>query len=184
MPPPLLRVAIVGPESCGKSTLAQALQVRLERCGVAAVRVDEYARAYYAQREYRPCLQDVIAIARGQLVAERNGALLHPRVLLCDSTVLTCAVWADVAFGVSVAEFAAQFDSPGYDLTLLACPDIPWAADPLRTHPHARNELLQRYRVALAAAGVAAVEIRGEGLARERLAWQALRQNLPELPKI
>jgi len=179
-----LRVAIVGPESCGKTTLARALQARLTQAGVSAVCVDEYARAYYAERAYHPAPQDVLAIARGQLEAEAQAALTQSRVLLCDSTVLTCVIWAQVAFGYADDPLLSLNRPLDYDLTLLACADIPWAPDPLRSHPHERDALLKRYREALYAAGVNPVEVRGNEEARVVSAWNALQEMLEELPKI
>jgi nicotinamide riboside kinase len=180
----VLRIAIVGPESCGKTTLAVALAARLGSAGIGAAVVEEYAREYYAQRAYHPTPADVLAIAHGQLAAERRAAQAGCRVLLCDSTVLTCLVWSEVAFGVVAPELAGLCRPRNYGLTLLPRPDIPWAPDPLREHPQARDMLLQRYRCALTAAGVQAVEIYGNGDAREEMAWNALARTLAELPKI
>ena len=180
----VLRIAIVGPESCGKTTLAAALAARLSAAGIGAAMVEEYARAYYAQRAYQPTPDDVLAIARGQLAAERRAEQAGCRVLLCDSTVLTCQVWSEVAFGAVAPELAGLCRPRDYGLTLLPRPDIPWAPDPLRTHPQARDMLLQRYRRALADAGAPVVEIYGNGALREEMAWSALAQTLAELPKI
>lgn len=181
----VVRVAIVGPESCGKTTLAIRLAARLEQAGVRAAVVNEYAREYYACRPYRPTPEAVLEIARGQLAAEaRAGRQPGLRVLLCDSTVLTCRIWSEVAFGAVPEALAALCRPRDYALTLLPRPDIPWAPDPLRTHPQARGMLLERYRRALAEAGAPVVEIEGDGAAREDLAWQALCRMLPELLKI
>lgn len=183
--PSVLRVAIVGPESCGKTTLADALATRLRaQTSLSVAVVGEYARDYYAQRDYRPTPQDVLAIARGQLAAEAQALQRQPQVLLCDSTVLTCLIWSEVAFGTVAPALAELYRPEAYGLTLLPCPDLPWAPDPLRTHPRTRDMLLQRYRDALRASGAALVEITGSGAARTEMAWQALYRCLPELPKI
>lgn len=178
------RIAIVGPESSGKSTLAGALVERLCRGGVAAVAVAEYARDYYADRPYRPTPADVLAIARGQLAAEAQALAGGPQLLICDSTVLTCVIWAEVAFGAADPALTALNRPRDYALTLLARPDIPWQADPLRSHPRSRDALLVRYRRALAAAGVVPVEIAGQGPVRLEAALAALRRTLCWLPKI
>lgn len=181
---PVPRIAIVGPESSGKSTLAGELVAWLRRHGVKAVAVAEYARTYYAERPYRPTPADVLAIARGQLAAETQALAGSPQLMICDSTVLTCVIWADVAFGRAGAALTALNRPRDYALTLLARPDLPWQADPLRSHPRSRDGLLARYRQALAAAGVRPVEIAGQGPARLAAARAALQQTLPGLPKI
>lgn len=174
---PVLRVAIIGPESCGKSTLALALAQRLAARNIATACVDEFARKYYAEREYCPTLGDIEAIARGQLLAEQAAMQQKPRVVLCDSTVLTCVIWAEVAFGRAGAVLPALNRPRDYDLTLLACPDIPWVFDPLRSHPGQRDRLLSLYRSALARHRINWTEVKGDGEIRIENAWMALWEN-------
>ncbi|UDM16964.1 AAA family ATPase [Vogesella sp. XCS3] len=179
---PPVRIAIVGPESCGKSTLAAQLAKRLQQHGVAAVAVAEYARAYYATRPYQPSAADILAIARGQLAAEQAACDAGARVLLCDTTVLTCRIWAEVAFGQAEPALLALNQPHGYALTLLAAPDLPWQPDPLRSHPDSRDWLFGLYRTALQAADVPYQLVAGQGAQREAAAWAALRCALPQLP--
>jgi nicotinamide riboside kinase len=180
---PVLRVAVVGPESCGKTTLIAALAARLRSAGIAVAVADEYAREYYARRVYRPTPDDVLSIARGQLAAEARALRPETRVLLCDSTVLTCVIWSEVAFGAAAPELAGLSSPRDYGLTLLPRPDIAWQSDPLRSHPQARAMLLGRYRRALRTAGVSAVEVSGNGAARVEMAWDALRREVAGLPE-
>ena len=177
---PLL-VAVIGPESSGKSTFCQAMAMRLQQAGIDAAVVDEYAREYYATREYRPTLADVLAIAAGQQAAEARQAGRH-RVLLCDTTVLTCRIWAEVGFGVSPDALSAADHAARYRLTWLMQPDIPWQADPLRSHPHAREALFARHQALLAELGVDYRVLSGSVTQRLAAAWPALQTCLPELP--
>ncbi|TCP15633.1 nicotinamide riboside kinase [Crenobacter luteus] len=175
--PAVTRIALVGPESCGKSTLAGALGDQLAGAGLPVARVDEYARRYYASRPYRPTLADVEAIAAGQLAAEAAAIAQGARLLICDSTVLTCVIWAEVAFGRASRVLAALNRPRDYALTLLPLPDLPWTYDPLRSHPDARDMLLARYRARLAEAGVPVAEIAGQGEARVAAARRALQNH-------
>lgn len=175
------RIAIVGPESCGKSTLAADLAAALQRHGVAVAVVPEFARAYYASREYAPMPADVLAIARGQLAAEAALAG-QAQLLLCDSTALTCRIWAEVAFGQAEPALLQLNRPQGYALTLLAAPDIPWQYDPLRSHPEQRDWLFDLYRSALDAATVDYLVVRGDREQRVAAVWPALRHLLPQLP--
>ncbi|MDC7717445.1 ATP-binding protein [Vogesella sp. DC21W] len=179
---PPVRIAIVGPESCGKSTLAAQLAKRLQQHGVAAVAVAEYARAYYANRPYQPSAADILAIARGQLAAEQAACDAGASVLLCDTTVLTCRIWAEVAFGQAEPALLALNQPHAYTQTLLTAPDLPWQPDPLRSHPDSRDWLLGLYRTALQVAGVPYQLVAGQGAQREAAAWAALRRVLPQLP--
>ncbi|PIQ21323.1 MAG: ATPase, partial [Cytophagales bacterium CG18_big_fil_WC_8_21_14_2_50_42_9] len=60
----MLKVAITGPESTGKSTLAQQLAAHYN-----TMWVPEYARTYISELPGRYTAQDVENIARGQLTS-------------------------------------------------------------------------------------------------------------------
>ncbi|MCP9759425.1 nicotinamide mononucleotide-binding protein [Aquitalea sp. S1-19] len=173
-----LRVAVLGPESSGKSTLVQALAGRLGRAGMRVACVDEYARSYYACRPYLPSLADVETIALAQCRNE-DMAAQQADVVLCDTTALTCRIWAEVAFGSASGTINRLCHDYRYGLTLLARPDIPWQADPLRSHPHERDWLLSLYRQALATQPERVVEVYGVLEQRLEQALSALDDMLP-----
>jgi nicotinamide riboside kinase len=127
------RIAVVGPESCGKSTLSAQLAASMQAQGMRAAHVTEYARDYYAHRPYQVAMSDIEAIARGQLQAEQAAA--QHDWLMCDTTVLTCKIWAEVAFGQASPALLQFYRPQDYVLTLLTAADIPWQPDPLRSHP-------------------------------------------------
>lgn len=172
------RIAVVGPESCGKSTLAGQLAATMRAQGLRAAQVAEYARTYYADRPYLVAMADIEAIARGQLQAEADAARQHDW-LVCDTTVLTCKIWAEVAFGRASPALLQLYRPQDYVLTLLTATDIPWQADPLRSHPAERDWLLGLYQAELAATGITAILLQGSEAQRLQQAWHAVRQ-LPE----
>lgn len=178
-----VRVAIIGPECSGKTTLAQALTSVLKAQGVKAHCVAEYAREYYRDRPYQPDSQDVVAIAREQLAAEQRSATDN-ECLICDSTVTTCKIWSEVAFGYVPSILLALHRPDTYDLTLLAKPDIPWQADPLRSHPYARDWLFSLYEKELVAHGVRWIEIAGPHAVRFSRALNEVSAIVKKLPKI
>ncbi|MBX9265651.1 AAA family ATPase [Chromobacterium violaceum] len=169
-----IRVAIVGPESSGKSTLAEDWAARLRELGWNAAWVEEYSRAYYADRPYVSAMSDIEAIAAGQLASEMRAEEAGAEILLCDTTALTCKIWAEVAHGRASAALLDLYRPRDYALTVLACPDIPWEPDPLRSHPTQRRWLLDLHRQELARQGIAAVELSGARDARLARAMAAL----------
>jgi len=168
-----LRIAIVGPESSGKSTLAEALETALTAAGVAVARVDEYAREYYATRPYVPTMADIEAIALEQQRREEAAAAAS-RVVLCDSTALTNRIWAEVAYGTASDCLLALNRPQDYALTLLAKPDIAWQPHPLRSHPDERDWLFGLYQAALARDGVSPLIVSGAHAARLDAALAAI----------
>lgn len=150
-----LRIAITGPESSGKSTLAKSLALSL-----GGIFVPEYAREYLLKLPQgfdQYSLDDIVNIAQGQCCSEDNAAAQNPNTnyLLCDTDPLVCKIWAEVKFGTCPAELETLFQQRHYDLTLLCAPDIPWEYDPLREAPNAeeRWRLFELYEQTLINAG-------------------------------
>lgn len=160
-------VVLTGVESTGKSTLTQALAVRLGRPWVP-----EAARAYLAMRGGRYDEGDLLAIARRQWAWARWAK--GPAVL--DTDLWTLVIWAEVRFGRVDPWLRAAAAAQGPRFYLLCEPDLPWAADPLREHPSlaARAALHARYVDTLAAQPWPWVCVRGSGPDRLAAAETAL----------
>ncbi len=136
----LKRVSITGPESTGKTWLASQLAKEYQ-----TVWVPEYAREYLEKKGPHYTLNDVEAIARGQLEKENRMAGKARKLLFCDTDLLVTKVWCEVVFGKCPHWIDQQFRQHRYDLYLLSFPDIPWEPDPLRENPDNREELFGIY---------------------------------------
>jgi nicotinamide riboside kinase len=138
-----MRIAITGPESTGKSDLAEALGLSIP----GSLVVPEAARSYLESLPsgYRYALNDVLAIA-SQQHAMLKAAAAHPGIALCDSDYIVLYIWIREVFGVSDTPVASWMREEQFGLTLLCAPDIPWQADPLRENPHDRDRLFLLYK--------------------------------------
>jgi NadR type nicotinamide-nucleotide adenylyltransferase len=163
------RIAITGPESTGKSWLAEHL------AGWFNTRwVPEYAREYL-QKSGRPYTrEDILVIAKGQLRNEKKLASETDGLLFCDTEMLVTKIWGEVKFGQSEPWIARQFREHRYDLYLLCDIDLPWEYDPLREHPDHRQFLYDLYLKNLYNAGLPFHVIRGTGTARLDAAIQVI----------
>ncbi len=151
----LRRVAVFGPESTGKTTLAARLAAHY-----GTVAVPEYARAYLEAQDGRLAAGDIDAIGRGQVAAEDALALEADRRLFCDTDALTTCIWSEALYGRWPEALAAAAERR-YDLTLLCDVDVPWVADPVRYLPNERASFFARCEQGLRTRGRRYVIVRG-----------------------
>ncbi|SKB70769.1 nicotinamide-nucleotide adenylyltransferase, NadR type [Daejeonella lutea] len=132
------KIAIVGPESTGKSTISAQLADHYH-----TVWVPEYAREYCSALS-EPCTwQDEINMFRGQLELESKYIPLANKILICDTTFITVKIWSDHMFGESPKEVTDHLHKHPYDLYLLMDIDLAWEEDPLRDFPHMREHFME-----------------------------------------
>lgn len=126
------RIAILGAESTGKSTLAETLARRH-----GTLWVPEYLREFVDTMGRVPCEMDQPGIARTQRAREeaRARALAArpdaPGLLFCDTAPLMTAVYSRFYWGRVPPELLAMEAEHDYALTLVAAADLPWVADGL-----------------------------------------------------
>jgi nicotinamide riboside kinase len=174
VPPRVL--VVTGAESTGKSTLATALATAL-----GAPLAPEAVRAYATLLRRPVAATDVPAIARAQRAAEdaaiaqavRSGA---PWVVL-DTDLRSTAIYAEHYYGSSSwppwLSAALGARRPwGY---VLCAPDFPWAADPVRDSPAAREALAPVFAAQVRKSGVRVIEAAGEPAARVQAVLAAVR---------
>ncbi len=133
------RVCVFGPESTGKTTLAQQLSEHY-----STVAVPEFARSLLESKGGVLEPADIPHIARGQMAAEEALARQSNRLLVCDTDVLTTTLWSEVLFGDCPAWIRDVADCHRYDITLLTGVDVPWIADPVRYLPKERESFYAR----------------------------------------
>jgi NadR type nicotinamide-nucleotide adenylyltransferase len=119
------RIAILGAECTGKSTLSAALAGHY-----GTVWVPEYLREFCGAHGRVPHEEDQYGIALAQLERENEAAPRASRFLFCDTTPLMTAVYSRAYWGRVVDErLAALAAAHDYAFTLVAAPDGPWVAD-------------------------------------------------------
>lgn len=163
----MIRVAVTGPESSGKTTLSKELCQALSEAYVL-----EYAREYLEQREGKYDEKDLDEIAEGQLALFRKHT---GNVLIADTDFTVLKVWSEVKYG-KVSDHLIEIDENfQFDLYLLCLPDIPWEPDLLRENPNDRWELVEHYRKALSEKVCPVIEISGSREERFQTAIEAIR---------
>lgn len=162
------RVAIIGPESTGKSTLAKDLSEALNSAFVS-----EYAREYIDQLDKPYQYEDLLAIAQGQISLEDELSAKANEFLIIDTTLKVIRVWSEHRYGKCDPWIIAEEERRKYDLTLVCDIDLPWEEDTQREHPHLREHFFELYKEHAMAHPPFAI-IRGDRQARLKAALRAI----------
>ncbi len=169
----LIRIAVTGPESTGKSQLSRELADFF-----GTVWVPEYAREYIDRLDRPYTEQDILEIAKGQLDREEAMAAKASRVLIWDTELTVTRIWSEVKYGRCHPWILERIADHPYDLYLLCDIDIPWENDPQREHPHLREHLLNLYRKELGSRSCPVALVSGLGELRLRNAIGLIRKNI------
>lgn len=167
------RIAITGPESTGKSWLAENLARAYHTTWVP-----EYARGYLEKLNRSYGYDDILTIARGQMASENSALASASKILFCDTECLVTKIWCDVKFGRCHPWIIQQIEQQPYDLYLLCDIDLPWQPDPLREHPHLRKYLFDLYATELNERKLPFGIVSGTGDARLDCAMEIIKRML------
>lgn len=167
------RIAVTGPESTGKSMLAESLAKHFN-----TVWVPEYARAYlqYLNRPYE--YSDILNIAKGQLSSEKMMEIKANKLLFCDTECIVTKIWSEFKYHRCDPWIIAQITDHPYDLYLLCDVDLPWEYDPLREHPEERNVLFDLYKRELELHDLNYSIVSGLGQSRMQCAVEIIKEKL------
>jgi len=165
------RILILGPESTGKSTLAEMLAQHY-----AEPWVPEVARAYLEGLNRPYTYEDLLLIGKRQLSLEDELAATAKHFLFCDTDLRVIQVWSQNRFGKVDLWVLEEIARRTYDLILLCAPDLPWQEDPLREHPELemRQQFFDSYQQLTEASGFPWALISGETAERLSTSIQAV----------
>lgn len=129
-----IKIAIIGPESSGKSTLTKQLATKY--CGRY---VEEFARQYLEESNGKYVKNDLDYFAKKQL--ELEFLLNEEKLIFCDTTPLSIRVWSLYKYGDCSSKIDNIIDQSSYDFQLLLKPDLPYEEDPLREDSPLKNRI-------------------------------------------
>ncbi len=142
------RACLLGGESSGKTTLAQALAARL---GTAWA--PELGRELWEAQGGALAYADMLRIAEGQAAREAQLAQGAVRWLVCDSSALTTVFYSLDGFG-RVDPRVRRLARRRYDHTFVCAPDFPFVQDGTRRDRDFRARQHRWYLAVLAARGI------------------------------
>jgi NadR type nicotinamide-nucleotide adenylyltransferase len=169
-----LRIAVYGPESTGKTQLAERLAAHF-----GAPLVTEYARERWEAQGGVLALDDMLPVAREQWRREDEAVARADKLVICDTDALTTMLWSDLLYGTCPEELrrGAEKRCRDYALYLLLDIDVPFTPDPQRCFPDPgdREKCMRIWRGALERRHLPFAVIRGDWPAREAAAIAAIR---------
>lgn len=173
--PDATRIAIVGAESTGKTTLASQLAPRLAQdTGLRVAWVPEALREWCDRVGRTPLAHEQASILRAQHERIEAAAAAHD-VVVCDTTALMTAVYSRLIFGDRSLDERAMSLHRRMALTLLTAPDLPWVPDGhQRDGEHVREPVDALLRELLLAHRVPWAVIAGDGAVRLQQAVNAV----------
>jgi len=139
------RLTMIGPESTGKSYMADILAQKF-----GGPYVPEYGRPYERFRQqgsYKD--EELHFIADGHIAHRKTLSMKAGPILFEDTDVLLTAVWAEMLLGQSLEDLEARIELPDHYLLLDA--NTPWEEDPLRYYgkQEVRNEFFEKIKAKL-----------------------------------
>ncbi len=134
------RIVITGPESSGKTTLAEMLSKEY-----SLPLVKEYAREYIEKLDSAYEFEDVKQMAKAQLKLEHEA---RNNLSVCDTDLTVYYVWIKEKYQKEL-DWINQNIEEGNDKIYFLCDvnDVDWEFDPMREHPNLedRKRLFEAY---------------------------------------
>ena len=139
------RIAFVGPESTGKTTLSERMAFLHHTEWVR-----EYMRLYLQEKWDKQCAvctwEDLLPIAKGQVRLENEALSKAKQYLFCDTCLLELVIYSYIYYGKCERIIEQHALSHKYYHIFLTYIDTPWVADDLRDKPHEREEVFAFFK--------------------------------------
>jgi nicotinamide riboside kinase len=144
----IIKIAMFGPESTGKTTLAIQLADHYKTAWVP-----EFARDYLQEKWDKKQLicdvNDMLPIAYGQTKFENHSLSIANKYLFCDTNLLVTKVFSEVYYDYCDPLLDKAAQEHEYDLFFLTDIDVPWEKDDLRDKAEGRDAVFAVFKKSL-----------------------------------
>ncbi|TCK53353.1 NadR type nicotinamide-nucleotide adenylyltransferase [Flavobacterium sp. 90] len=144
----IIKIALFGPESTGKTTLAKQLAEYYE-----TEWVPEFARDYlqekWEENQHICVADDMLPIAYGQVALENEKLSSAKKYLFSDTNLMVTKVFSEMYYGFCdplLNEAALEHE---YDLFFLTDIDVPWEKDDIRDTADGRETVFSVFKQSL-----------------------------------
>jgi NadR type nicotinamide-nucleotide adenylyltransferase len=171
----LKKIAVIGAESTGKTTLARSLALRFQ-----TVWVPENAREYMSVYQGEYSIKDIEQISKDQLAQEKRLESSANQFLFVDTELIISKVWCLDVFNKCPEWIENEINTHRYDLYLLTANDLPWVPDPVRVNSQRRDYFFNWYKRELDSHNLPYEIVTGRYEARLLSAVTAIRKHFGE----
>ncbi|UFH36595.1 DUF4301 family protein [Flavobacterium acetivorans] len=144
----IIKIALFGPESTGKTTLAKQLAGHYKTAWAP-----EFAREYLQEKWDKSQLicdvNDMLPIAYGQTQLENEKLSIANKYLFCDTNLLVTKVFSEVYYNYCDPLLDKAAQEHEYDLFFLTDIDVPWEKDDLRDTAEGRENVFEVFKQSL-----------------------------------
>jgi nicotinamide riboside kinase len=144
----IIKIAMFGPESTGKTTLAIQLAAHYQTDWVPEFARD-YLQAKWDTKEQVCTVDDMLPIAFGQTELENAKLATANKFLFCDTNLMVTKVFSEVYYGFCDPLLDKAAQEHDYDLFFLTDIDVPWERDDLRDKPSGRESVFSVFKKSL-----------------------------------
>lgn len=167
-------IVLTGPESTGKSTLADYLSTQLR-----LPLLSDVSRAYVASLQQRTYTeQDVLEIAR-LIVAQEQEMLRHTPLFISDNCLINIMIWLRYYQWQVPDWLKAKAEMSAHKHYLLCATDLPWVPDEQRQNKHDRHQLMELFTSQLRQHQLTYSVVSGIGDMRIQMAMNAVKSWFP-----
>ena len=160
-------ICLYGPESTGKSVMAQHLAAlyRTEW-------VPEVAREFVSSNVFT--VEDIIKIGHAHVARIKEKTKTANKFLFCDTDIITTQIYCNHYLHTVPPVLFELEKQVRYDAYFLFDVDVPWIADGMRDLGHQREKMLETFKRQLDVRGIPYFWVRGNWEQRLKTIQQAL----------
>ena len=139
---PILKIAVTGPESSGKSQMTKELAAHFNEPFAS-----EFAVDYLSELERPYNFEDLKHIAIGQLILKNRAHMSAKEFLFLDTDLTVIKIWSEFKFGKTDSHVDHLLKSNHAHFYLLMDIDLPYQIGSFREHPELedRKKLFSLY---------------------------------------